>query len=131
MFRKGHTAASAFHWNERKLYLDGGEDQVSLADRDVNSTKKDVSRLYCEWQKRELGSDNGKSLFDRLDMEINSYNEANVEIGGKAKLQKDATDSESDTDDELEPPKRKKKKRNTKGKPMILAVCTPLMFRVH
>ena len=134
LFRKGHTAASAFHWNETKLYLDGGEDQVSLADRAVNPTKKDVSRLYCEWQKRELGSDNGKSLFDRLDMEINSYNEANAEIGGKAKLQrfeKDATDSESDTDDELEPPKRKKKKRNTKGKPMILAVCTPLMFRVH
>ena len=49
-------------------------------------------------------------------MEINSYSEANAEIGGKAKLQrfeKDATDSESDTDDELEPPKRKKKKRNT------------------
>ena len=67
-------------------------------------------------------------------MEINSYNEANAEIGGKTKLQrfeKDATDSESDTDDQLEPPKRKKKKKKTKGKPMILAVCTPLMFRVH
>ena len=98
--------------------LDGGEDQVSLADRAVNLTKNDVSQLYCEWQKRELGSDNGKSLFDRLDMEINSYNEANAEIGGKAKLQrfqKDATDSESDTDDEFEPPKRKKKKETLRA----------------
>jgi len=51
MFRKGHTAASAFRWNETKLYLDGGEDQVSRADRAVNPTKKDVSRLYSEWQK--------------------------------------------------------------------------------
>ena len=135
MFRKGHTAASAFHWNETKLYLDGGEDQVSLADRAVNPTKKDVSRLYSEWQKRELGSDNGKSLFDRLDIEISSYNEANSETGGKAKLQrfeKDAADSENDTDDDLEPPKTKKRKTTiTKGKPMIIAVCTPLMFRVH
>ena len=63
-------------------------------------------------------------------MEINSYNEANAEIGGNAKLQrfeKDTTDSESDMNDELEPPKRKKTKTNTKGKPMILAVSTPLM----
>jgi len=39
MFRKGHTAASAFHWNETRLHLDGWEDQVSLADRAVNPTK--------------------------------------------------------------------------------------------
>jgi len=73
--------------------------------------------------------------FDRLDIEISSYNEANWETGGKAKLQrfeKDAADSESDTDDDLEPPKTKKRKTTiTKGKPMIIAVCTPLMFRVH
>ena len=134
LFRKGQTAASAFHWSETKLYRDGGEDQVSLADRAVNPTKKDVSRLYSEWQKREFGNDNGKSLFDHLDMEISSYNEANGEIGGKAKLQrfeKDPADSESDTDDDLEPPKTKKRKTSTKGKPMIIAVCTPLMCRVH
>lgn len=134
LFRKGHTAASAFHRNETKLYLDGGEDQISLADRAVNPTRKDVSRLYSEWQKRELGSNNGKSLFDCLDMEINSYNEANAEVGGKAKLQrfeKDTTDSESDMYDELDPPKRKNPKTYTKGKPMILAVCTPLMRQLH
>ena len=41
-------------------------------------------------------------------MDINSCNEVNAEIGGKAKLQqfkKDATDLESGTNDELEPPK--------------------------
>ena len=32
LFRKGHTAASAHHWHETKLYLDGGEDQILLAD---------------------------------------------------------------------------------------------------
>ena len=46
LFRKGHTAASAHHWYETKLYLDGDEDQPLLADRATNPTKSDVSRLY-------------------------------------------------------------------------------------
>ena len=52
LFRKGHTAASAHHWYETKLYLDGDEDQALLADRATNPTKSDVSRLYIEWQKK-------------------------------------------------------------------------------
>lgn len=57
LFRKGHTASSAYHWHETKLYLDGGEDQILLADRAFNPTKADLSRLYSEWQKKELRSD--------------------------------------------------------------------------
>ena len=44
------------------------EDQVSLADRAVNPTKKDST---------VSGNIYGKSLFDHLDMEISSYNEGN------------------------------------------------------
>ena len=51
LFRKGHTAASAHHWHETKLYLDRCEDQILLADRATNPTKSDISRLYAEWQK--------------------------------------------------------------------------------
>ena len=48
LFRKGHTAVSAYHWHETKLYLDGGEHQTLLADRASNPTKSDISRLYGE-----------------------------------------------------------------------------------
>ena len=49
LFRKGHTAASAHHWHETKLYLDGCEDQIILDDRAINPTKSDISRLYAQY----------------------------------------------------------------------------------
>ena len=52
LFWKGHTAASAHHWHKTKLYIDGGEDQVLLADRATNSTGSYINRLYIEWQKK-------------------------------------------------------------------------------
>ncbi len=135
LFRKGHSASSAYHWYETKLFLDGGEDQLLLADRATNPTKSDVSRLYEQWRKTELGADNGKALFDQLHMEICSYNEANSGSGGQAKLQcyenevstLENTDSESDVDEK--PPQKKKKV--LRSQPMIIAICTPLMCRVH
>lgn len=54
------------HWHETKLYLDGTEDQT---DRASNPTETDISRLYTEWQKKEL-RDNGKGMFDKLLDEI-------------------------------------------------------------
>ncbi len=84
LFRKGHTAVSAHHWHETELYLDGGEDQVSLADRAANPTREDISRLHIEWRKKELGADNGKSMFDRLQAEIEAYNVMYEKMGGKA-----------------------------------------------
>ena len=134
LFRKGHTAASAHHWHETKLYLDGGENQVLLADRAVNPTRSDISRLYSEWQKKELGDDNGKGMFDQLQAEVDAYNDTCSKLGGKAKLQcyQGAEVSESD-DSELEndhPPKKKRCK-NQREQPMIVSVCTTLMSQVH
>ncbi len=71
----------------RQLYLDGGEDQVSLADRAANPTREYISRLHIEWRNKELGADNGKSMFDRLQAEIEAYNVMYEKMGGKAKLQ--------------------------------------------
>ena len=50
-------------------------------------------------------------------------------IGGRAKLQcfQAGTDSEDDFDDE--PQKKKKKPR--RAQPLLIAICTPLMSRVH
>ena len=62
LFRMGHCASSAYHWNETKLFLDGRDDQLLLAHRATNPTKSDVSRLFDEWWKKELGPDNGKKL---------------------------------------------------------------------
>ena len=49
-FQKGHTASSAYHWHETKLFLDSGEGQLSLVDRAVNPTKSDLIHLYEEWR---------------------------------------------------------------------------------
>lgn len=134
LFRKGHSASSAFHWHETKLFLDGNEDQQLLADRAVNPTKSDISRLYTEWRSKELGTDNGKKLFEQLELEINSYNKVNGEKGGNAKLQvyqndcSCSIDSVNSDTDEMKPPKKKKKRVS---QPMIIAICSPLMYRVH
>lgn len=137
LFRKGHSAASAFHWHETKLFLDGGEDQLLLADRATNPTKPDISRLYDEWRKTELGADNGKQLFDKLEMEVCSYNETNSGMGGQAKLQiyhnesSASDDTDSDFEGIEEPPKKPKKKKKRRSQPMVIAICSPLMCRVH
>ena len=92
------------------LYLDGGEDQISLADRAINPTKKDVSRLHAQWRKTELGDDNGKSLFDRLEVDINTYNDTFGNMGGHAKLQRFertilVSETESEDDSQLKKPR--------------------------
>ena len=38
----------------------------------------------------------------------------------------------NDSSDESEPPQKKRKKhKHNREKPMIIAVCTPLMYRAH
>ena len=87
LFRKCHTAASAHPWHDTKLYLDGGEDQTLLADRTTNPPKSDISRLYTEWQKKELRDDNKKEMCDKLQAEIDAYNDACSKQEGKANIE--------------------------------------------
>ena len=83
------------------LDSDSNENQIALSDRAMNPTRSDVSRLYSEWQKKELGEDNGKALFDKLSSEITAYNDSNSEVGGKAMFQcfKSTVDSFDEDDD--------------------------------
>lgn len=78
-------AAPVYHWHETKLYLDGGEDCMLLADRANNPAKFDVSQLYSEWQKKELGYNNGKGMLDQLQAEIRVYNDIRGKLGRKAR----------------------------------------------
>ena len=132
-FQKGHSASSAYHWHETKLFLDSGENQLSLVDRATNPTKSDFSRLYEEWRESEFGSDNGKPMFDQLQAEIEAYNAAMGSKGGHAILQrfegKIEWDETSDSDDQGSP--KKKRAKREREVPMVLAMCTPLMSRVH
>lgn len=81
-----------------------------------------------------MGNDNGKGHFERLEHEIQVYNETWGEYGGKAKLQRFATSTVRDTDDKEThddvPPKVKRPKR-ARCEPLILVICTPLMARAH
>ena len=133
-FQKGHTASSAYHWHETKLFLDSGEDQLSLVDRAINPTKLDFSRFYEDWRKSELGCDNGKPMFDQLQAEIEAYNAAMGSKGGHVVLQrfegKVESDETADSDDQGSP-KKKRAKRKEREVPMVVAICTPLMSRVH
>ena len=133
LFCKGHTAASAHHWHKTKLYLDGGEDQTLLADRTTNPSKSDINRLYTEWQKKELGDDNGKEIFDKLQAEVDAYNDACSGQGGKASIQvfQGAQNSESDNSGDESDPLPKKWRKKERERPMVITVCTPLMSRVH
>ena len=113
-FRKGHSASSAHHWHETKLFLDSGDGQLCLADRNINPTKSDFSQLFDEWRKQDMGSDNGKAMFDQLEAEISAYNVANSSTGGRAIMQvfkgtSDCSESEIESEND-EPPKKKCKK---------------------
>ena len=61
----GHSAASARYYYET-LLLENESDEVQqrLADRAVNPTSQDVSRLYNLWRQTQMGNDNGKGLFE-------------------------------------------------------------------
>ena len=64
-------------------------------------------------EEKYLGVCTGKELFAELEERINKYNESNKDIGGKASVQRfHTTEGECD-------------------QPLILAIYTPLMSRVH
>ena len=118
LFQQGHSPSSAHLEYETHLtYMD---DHKLLADRNVNPKVSDVYNLFNKWRKSNLGvrSRTGKQLFTELEQRVNAYNDAHRHIGGKAIVQRFCKGSKAKVDCDVE-------------QPLILAICTPLMSRVH
>jgi hypothetical protein len=110
LFKDGHTPASALHTYEDGLYLQAAnEDELLelLADRAENPDYGYVVNLFRQFRETELGGRNGNSMFDRLEIVVEDYNNSGF---GKAALQK--YDAHT-------------------GRPFILCIVTNLMSRVH
>ena len=90
LFDDGHSASSARHNYEQHLLLDAATDeqkQYSLADRAINPSVQDVCRLFQQWRKKCYGDEDGKPLFERVQLEVDNYNAKYSEQGGRAVLQ--------------------------------------------
>ena len=70
-------------------------------------------------------------MFERLQDEVDQYNEKHPSMGGKALLQWYEADDDKDTDIESECVPKKKKKKELSNKPLSLVLLTPLMARAH
>ena len=77
--------------------------------------------MFNKWRKSNLDVRTGKQLFTELKRRINIYNDANRNIGGKAIIQRFYKDSSA---------KGNYFNEDTE-QPLIVAICTPLMSRVH
>ena len=117
LFRQGHSPASAHL--EYETHLTYKEEPNLLADRSINPKLSDIYNLFDKWRKSNLSVRSGKQLFTELERRVNVYNDAYGEVGGKAIIQRYC--------------KTKSKNPNNEGmdQPLILAICTPLMSRVH
>lgn len=136
LFEMGHSASSARHAHQQALYIQAdseAEAQRKLADRAQNPLIQDICRLFTKWREANYGTDDGKDLFEKLQEKVDHFNATENVAGGKAILQWYEAPEKEDMDD-LEtqpPPTKKQKKREKGGKPLILAICTPLMARAH
>ena len=117
LFKLGHSPASAHLEYETNLMLEHDNPHV-LADRSLNPKISDVYNLFNKWRKTNLGKRTGLDLFEQLEKCVAIYNEENKTKGGKALLKRYTS-------------VKCKSKEDHKDQPLILAICTPLMARVH
>ena len=109
-----HSAASARHQHKFHLQLsaDAAVVEKLLADRATNPNVQDVSLLFQAWRFQQHSSDHGADMFDCLE-EVAAYNKAHDD-SGRAAVQRFTGKSDSD-----------------EGKLLILAICSPIMYRAH
>lgn len=112
LFKQGHSPSSSHLECETNLMY--SDNPQLLADRNINPKLSDVYNLFNKWRKDNLGVRTGKELFTELEKRINIYNDEHRCLGGQASIQRFC-------------------KTEVKGdsQPLILAICTPLMSRVH
>jgi len=113
-FECGHSAASARHEHELHLQLsaDSTLAEKLIADRATNPNVQDVSRLFKAWRFQQHGSEHGADMFNCLE-EVEVYNKAHSD-SGRAAIQRFTGSSSSGG-----------------GQPLILAICSPIMYRAH
>jgi hypothetical protein len=113
LFKQGHSPSSAhLEYETNLMFLDNPH---LIADRNVNPKVSDVYNLFNKWRKTNLGERTGKQLFTDLEKRIHAYNDLHRESGGRAVVHRFCKDSDKHGDEQ----------------PLILAICTPLMARVH
>ena len=113
LFKQGHSPSSAHLEYETNLML--LDNPQLLADRNINPKISDVYNLFYKWRKTNLGERTGKQLFTDLEQRIHAYDDLHKDNGGKAVVHRFCKDSY----------------KNGNDQPLILAICTPLMARVH
>lgn len=110
LFRDGHSPSSALYFYEDNLHLNTTNEQELLeilADRGKNPGYDYVAKLFQQYRNTELGSCNGKPMFERLAAIVEDYNRSGQ---GRAVLQEYDASS---------------------GNAFILCIVTNLMGRVH
>jgi hypothetical protein len=88
-----------------------------LTYRSINPKLSDVYNLFKKWRESNLGVQTGEQMFAELERRVCTYNEAYREDGGNAVVQRFHKGGEGQ-DENVD-------------QPLILAICTPLMARVH
>lgn len=89
---------------------------MALSDRRYNPRKSDVYRLQKKWLQNIIRPERRDGMLEELEKRIEGYNSENKDRGGKAALQRFEAGMGKD---------------KTSDTPLALAICTPIMARVH
>ena len=125
-FDQGHSPSSALHFHQLNLAAmhECNEQELERcrADRSTNPLYKDVYYLFKKWRLKNHGKENGKEMFQKLEEIINDYNRNHSDEGGRAFIQhyEKGISNKSESWDNRDI-----------DKPLVLAICTPLMARAH
>ena len=134
-FQKGHSASSAYHWHETKLFLDSGEDQSALVDRDKNPTKSDFMKSGGNMNLEVTMASLCLTTFRQKLMRTMLQWVAKVDMPFCRDLKANYNLAQKMHQILIQIKKVLKKccklKQTERETPMVVAVCTPLMNKVH
>ena len=122
----GHSASSARHAHEQALYMEANSEadaQTQMADRACYRT---FAGKFCHWSENVYGGDDGLT---GCKGKLTSILQKTMLMEEKPFLQwYEAPVSERDNElEEKAPPA----KQEPSEKPLVLAICTPLLARAH
>ena len=111
LFYRGYSPATALDTYKLELQIQNPQEYENLSgDGSICPNLSKMYRLYYSHTEQSFGPANGKGMFDTLEEAIQKYNSENSGKDGKMHMV----------------PFEKEAKKN-----LIVAICTPLMARVH